>query len=153
VRALYALSVTHLLGFQSSSMSTTAFRLRSAASGSLDQSPSSNHFPSGVLLERIRWTASLTRSSSPYSSFARTLSPWRASTDESLRSISFSTNYPNQRTRTHIFHPVKVYSSRARRWSMIVILGLVHSILYPRDVVEELLSLDTYHETRVLSPT
>src|SRR3989441_10577145 len=79
VRALKQFRVIHLLGFQSSSISTTAFLLFSCASGSRDQSPSSNHFPSGERLDRIRWTASPTRSSSPYPSFARTLRPCRAS--------------------------------------------------------------------------
>src|SRR5437660_12659794 len=79
VRALKQFRVTHLLGFQSSSKSTSAFLLFSCASGSRDQSPSHNHFPSGERLDRVRWTASLTRSSSPYPNFARTLRPWRAS--------------------------------------------------------------------------
>src|SRR5438552_6731656 len=79
VRALKQFRVTHLLGFQSSSTSTSAFLLFSCASGSRDQSPSNNHFPSGERLDRIRWTASLTRSSSPYPNFARTLRPCRAS--------------------------------------------------------------------------
>src|SRR5207249_9555374 len=51
VSALYAFNVTHLLGFQSSSTSTSAFLLRSCASGSRDQSPSSSHFPSGDCFE------------------------------------------------------------------------------------------------------
>src|SRR6266567_2698128 len=79
VRALKQFRVIHLLGFQSSSTSTSAFLLFSCASGSRDQSPSNNHFPSGERFDRIRWTASLTRSSSPYPSFARTLRPCRAS--------------------------------------------------------------------------
>src|SRR2546425_7023967 len=79
VRALKQFRVIHLLGFQSSSTSTSAFLLFSCASGSRDQSPSNNHFPSGERLDRIRWTASLTRSSSPYPNFARTLRPCRAS--------------------------------------------------------------------------
>src|SRR5467141_2366026 len=79
VRALKQFKVTHLLGFQSSSTSTSAFLLFSFASCSRDQSPSKSHFPSGERLDRIRWAASLTRSSSPYPNFARTLRPCRAS--------------------------------------------------------------------------
>src|SRR2546425_12561270 len=68
VRALKQVRAIHLLGFQSSSTSTTAFRLCSCASCSRDQSTSNSHLPAGERLDRIRSTASLTRTSYPYSS-------------------------------------------------------------------------------------
>src|SRR2546428_7037915 len=73
VRALKQFRVTHLLGFQSSSTSTTAFLLFSCASDSRAQFPSINHSPSGDRLDRTSRTASLTRSSSRDPTFELTL--------------------------------------------------------------------------------